>query len=207
MIEGSVRCACPDNPVIAGAEVVLWKLPRDGERVREVRTDARGYFRIGGVAAGTYLLDIAADDHSRREVQVTVSQGASSRSIDALLEPTPPGPTPIKPDALVRSAELATYPADARRSGVEGVVRLRLSTDSNGEVGDIDVDATMPELRRAALANVRTWDVFMIAPVLTITYTYRLLPGDCTADQQPRITMRFPHVVEVTARRTIPCGG
>jgi hypothetical protein len=33
-----------------------------------------------------------------------------------------------------------------------------------------------------------------------------LEPGDCSADQQPTVIMRFPHEVEVTAKRPVKCG-
>jgi hypothetical protein len=84
------------------------------------------------------------------------------------------------------------------------VVKVRLSA-TDGEVTDVDVEATAPEFGRAAEANVRTWGAYVRVPVLTVTYTYRLLSGDCGPDQQSRVVMRFPREVEVTAKRVVPC--
>ena len=82
---------------------------------------------------------------------------------------------------------------------------MRLSSEY-GAVVDYDVDSAVPDLARAAEENVRTWKFrFVDVPVLLVTYTYRLMPGDCGPDQEPTVTMRFPHVVEVTAKRPIKC--
>jgi hypothetical protein len=203
-IEGIVRCDCAGVDTLAGAEVSLY---RDGqsEPLREVRTDRRGYFRIGGVPTGRYVVQVSANRHSGREIPVTISPNARAQLMQVRLERRRSFPPAVTADAWVRSAELPAYPREARARGDEGAVHLRLSSGGDRTVNDVDVETTVPALGRAAAANVRTWDVAMNVPVLTVTYTYRLLAGDCGPDQQPRVTMRFPHTVDVTAKRLIAC--
>jgi hypothetical protein len=93
-----------------------------------------------------------------------------------------------------------------RAAGIEGVVRLRLST-SGENVLDIKAESESPILMRAASENLRTWILQeSTVPVVPVTFTCKLEPGDCSADQQPTVIMRFPHEVEVTAKRPVKCG-
>ena len=78
---------------------------------------------------------------------------------------------------------------------------------SDNEVLDVNAEAESAVLAEAAVENVRTWSLSeTTVPVVHVTFTYKLLPGDCSADQQSRVTMRFPGEVEVTAKRMVKCG-
>lgn len=201
-IEGYVRCDCRGRAPIEGSTIGITAPSFE----RRVRSDDRGYFRLGGVPPGTYTARIDADGHYGREFQLTVSPSARPASMDVRLRKAPPAaPLPPGPEAVVATARLADYPAALRAAGKDGVVRIRLSAAFN-EVIDVDVDSAVPELARAAEENVRTWKFSGLkVPVLRVTYTYRLLPGDCGTDQEPTVTMRFPHTVEVAAKRPIKC--
>jgi hypothetical protein len=86
-IEGHVRCEhCPAEDVISGASVVLHQQDGDREQVRAVRTDSRGYFRIGQIPEGRYRLAITARESSTSEVRVIVSPGSDQAPIDVRLE-------------------------------------------------------------------------------------------------------------------------
>jgi len=52
-----------------------------------------------------------------------------------------------------------TYPASARRSGLQGTARLRVEVLADGRVGEIlvEVSAGHPDLDRAATDAVRRW--------------------------------------------------
>jgi len=52
-----------------------------------------------------------------------------------------------------------TYPASARRSGIEGTARLRVEVLADGRVGEIQVEASAghPDLDRAATDAVKKW--------------------------------------------------
>jgi len=52
-----------------------------------------------------------------------------------------------------------TYPATARRAGIQGTARLRVEVLSDGRVGDVvvDISAGHPDLDRAATDAVRRW--------------------------------------------------
>jgi hypothetical protein len=101
---------------------------------------------------------------------------------------------------VVIGAEIPTYPEVARRSGIEGVVNLRLST-RDGEIIDINADSPSPALADAAAANVRTWQVTAIgSAVVRVRFVYELTPK-CLIDRagDPVVVATFPSEVHVKA--------
>jgi periplasmic protein TonB len=71
-------------------------------------------------------------------------------------EPVPVGAV-ARPPLLVRHV-MPEYPPEARRRGVEGLVRLEAVLDLKGRVEDpIRIVASIPDLDAAAIAALRAW--------------------------------------------------
>jgi len=62
----------------------------------------------------------------------------------------------IKPPKLIKSVK-PTYPEDARRKGIEGVVILECTTDVKGRVAKIKVLRPVPGLDKAAVDAAKKW--------------------------------------------------
>ena len=62
----------------------------------------------------------------------------------------------VTPPAKIHDVH-PVYPPAARAAGIEGVVVLQATIDPTGEVGDIDVLRSVPELDQAAIAAVEQW--------------------------------------------------
>lgn len=76
------------------------------------------------------------------------------------------------------------YPAWAKKAGIEGVVRLQVDIDPQGQVTDIRLenDDAHPALREAAITSVRQWrftpqtqDGEVIPATLSIPIRFQLL--------------------------------
>ena len=75
------------------------------------------------------------------------------------------------------------YPPAAREAGVQGLVILEATIDPTGEVGNIEVLRSVPELEEAAIAAVEQWryeptliDGAPVSVVMTVTINF-LLPS------------------------------
>ncbi len=73
------------------------------------------------------------------------------------------------------------YPPAARTAGVQGLVILEATIDPSGEVGDIEVLRSVPELDEAAIAAVEQWryeptlvDGVAVPVPMTLTISFRL---------------------------------
>ena len=93
---------------------------------------------------------------------MTKASHGGSAAIAAL----PPTPSPAPPGPPTRTAiprggyqVTPSYPATARRLGIEGTALLRVFVDAEGRVGDVVVkqSAGHPDLDRAAADAVRRW--------------------------------------------------
>ncbi len=62
----------------------------------------------------------------------------------------------VKPPRLIKSVN-PTYPEDALRKGIEGVVILECTTDIKGRVANVRVLRPVPGLDKAAIAAVKKW--------------------------------------------------
>jgi protein TonB len=62
----------------------------------------------------------------------------------------------VAPPKLIKKVA-PVYPEDARKEGVEGVVILRVRTDEYGEVQQVKVLKSAPQLDDAAISAVRQW--------------------------------------------------
>jgi Gram-negative bacterial TonB protein C-terminal len=109
---------------------------------------------------------------------------------------------------VVVGGSLPLYPQVAHMANIQGVVRVRVSTD-----GHRVTEATVKEgerlLAAAAEQNVRTWQFHGGEPaVFTVTYHYRVVePGKWKGDRDNAIViLRLPAEVEVSVLRWPPVG-
>ena len=77
------------------------------------------------------------------------------------------------------------YPPAARTAGVQGLVILEATIDPSGEVGDIEVLRSVPELDEAAIAAVEQWRyeptlvdgvAVPVSMTITINFSPRWIP-------------------------------
>ena len=74
-----------------------------------------------------------------------------------------------------------------------------------GKDGSVTAVEGPTALAAAATANVRTWQFYRSdGGVADVWYRYRLVAGDCTADQNPTVIMRR-NEVEIIAKRVVSC--
>jgi len=98
---------------------------------------------------------------------------------------------------MVATAEVPLYPPLARAAGIQGEVRLRVSTDGHGVV-TTNVDKSHPLLAQAAEKNARTWHFATHEPTtFTLTYHYRIVAGLKANPYNPIVMLRLPTEVEV----------
>lgn len=121
-------------------------------------------------ASSSVSLPVSAVSPAHSEAPAKPSEaGSASPSpspVNAGTASPPPPPTPIPPRIspgrtaarLIRHTA-PHYPAEARREGQEGLVRLRLAVGTDGRVKTAEVVASsgFPLLDAAALAAVREW--------------------------------------------------
>ncbi|MFH2005419.1 MAG: TonB-dependent receptor [bacterium] len=92
----------------------------------------------------------------------------------------------------------APYPEKARRSGLEGVVRMHVTVDSSGAVaGVVVVQSVSPELDAAAVGAVRQFryrpasvDGKPVSVKITVAYPFRLRPLERPAGRRPATARR-----------------
>lgn len=99
---------------------------------------------------------------------------------------------------MVASAGVPFYPPLARQARVQGIVRVKVTTDGHA------VTATRAEsghrlLAQAAEENARTWRFAVHEPTtFTVTYRYKLVPGLKANPNNPVVLLRLPSEVEVS---------
>jgi Gram-negative bacterial TonB protein C-terminal len=103
-----------------------------------------------------------------------------------------------KPLPRVASAGVPLYPASPRIAHIEGVVRLRVSTDGK-RVSEVQIESGQPMLAAAAKENVKSWEFEKHDPTsFEATFRYKILPPACELSN-PTVLLRLPSEVEVTA--------
>lgn len=92
-----------------------------------------------------------------------------------------------------------TYPATARTTRLEGVVRLRVTTDGQ-RVADTELQDGPELLAVAAQDNLRTWQFSPHDPTaFTVTYRYKLTGLVGAESPAPSVVLRLPTEVVVCA--------
>ena len=116
-----------------------------------------------------------------------------------------------KPVPSVTSASVPLYPRTPQMAHIEGVVRLRISTDGN-RVASVEVQSGQPMLAQAAQDNVKTWQFELHTPTtFETTFRYKLLPSKCDAEcncdsvEKPSVLLQLPSDVEVNAKELMVC--
>jgi TonB family protein len=111
----------------------------------------------------------------------------------------------------VTSASVPLYPRITQQAHIEGVVRLRISTDGN-RVASVEVQSGQPMLAQAAQENVKTWQFEPHSPTtFEVTFRYKLLPSKCDAEcncdsaEKPSVLLQLPAEVEVNAKELMVC--
>lgn len=93
-----------------------------------------------------------------------------------------------------------TYPPFARRVNVQGVVRVRVTTDGQRVTEVQPQGKPFPLLAALATKNVRTWQFEPGQPTtFAVTYAYKLTAHcACGADGES-VTLKLPTDVEISA--------
>jgi TonB family protein len=87
---------------------------------------------------------------------ITFSLGAAAGE-QAPGTPSAPGISPPSAAPVLVSHVLPVYPQIAQSAGVEGLVELRVTIDTDGRVADVRVSRSQPLLDQAAIDAVRPW--------------------------------------------------
>ena len=97
----------------------------------------------------------------------------------------------------VAGAAVPLYPPLARRTQVQGIVHVKITTDGQHAVTAYAEDG--PKLLAAAAEeNGRTWQFATHeATTFTVTYHYKLVPGMKGDPENPEVVLRLPTEVEV----------
>jgi outer membrane biosynthesis protein TonB len=99
----------------------------------------------------------------------------------------PPAQQPTISAGEVAYHEYVGYPEFATEAGIQGEVRLWVSTDSDF-VTHIDVESGNPFLVREALSNVRTWRFTKRTPrSFEVTYKYELMASKVEFLKEPGV--------------------
>jgi hypothetical protein len=110
----------------------------------------------------------------------------------------------------VVSASAPFYPRVAPSARIEGVVRLKVSTDGK-HVVTFDTESGPPLLVQAAKENVKTWEFAQHKPAsFEIRFDYKLSrPSSCYSvwsdDYQESVLLRLPSRVELSAAIPLLC--
>jgi hypothetical protein len=101
----------------------------------------------------------------------------------------------------VSAAAVPLYPRQAYISNIEGLVRLKITTDGHHVVA-VHLEDGNKLLAAAAEENARTWQFVSHEPTsFTLTYRYQL-KGNGKGDlYNPTVVLRFPTEVEISTRR------
>lgn len=117
-----------------------------------------------------------------------------------------------KPLPSVISASVPFYPRITQQAHIDGVVRLRISTEGS-RVASVEVESGQPMLAQAAQENVKTWQFEPhTATTFETTFRYKLLPSKCDAEcnncdsvEKPSVLLQLPSDVEVNAKELMVC--
>lgn len=106
----------------------------------------------------------------------------------------------------VTAAAVPIYPIGPHTVNIQGVVRIKVSTDGHRVTRvAVEDDNGNPALARAAQENARTWRFANHEPIaFTVTYRYILvasLPDIQSNALNSKVVLRFPTDVEVYAQR------
>jgi hypothetical protein len=196
-LRGQLLCSCNDRTAVANKRVSAYRSPRVAS---STITDNEGRFAFEPMPPGTYTLSIEDFDLTTRQFEVEVSAAASEVPIRLEVDRDPDYIALRTRAARPQMKVAPDYPADARRAGVEGEVRIQVLPD-----GSVRESGAEP-LVGPAVAAVRQWKFDDPGKQgAEVRFRFRLEPGDCERDQNPVLIWRWNHI-EVIAKRSIACG-
>ena len=153
------------------------------DHVRNVLTDPE---------SGSSRIQLTFTVRSEADAPAGLSSGLGDDILEALAAlpqrdaPADPSNAPIRigdgvaPPRKIHDVR-PVYPPAARESGVEGLVVLEATIDPTGEVSDIEVLKSVPELDEAAIAAVEQWryeptlvDGEPVSILMTVTINFML---------------------------------
>jgi len=106
---------------------------------------------------------------------------------------------------VVETASVPFYPPLARVAHIEGVVKLRITSDGSN-VSDVSVLSGPPMLVSAAAENVRTWKFRDHSPTtFEVTFRYRMLSESKCEIDNGTVTLNLPGEVEIAAAGVKTC--
>jgi hypothetical protein len=113
--------------------------------------------------------------------------------------------TPAQPLPLVLSASVPFYPAVPRKAGIEGEVRVSVTTDGK-KASAFHVLSGHNMLVSATIDVIKSWQFQQHDPTTFETvFRYKLLQeAECYFDA-PTVRLHLPDTVEVTAKRIWTC--
>jgi len=122
-------------------------------------------------------------------------------------------PAAKEPETLpvVVDASVPFYPPVLSKAHIEGVIRLRVTTDGT-RASSVEILDGQPMLARAASDNIKTWKFEQHQPrTFETTFRYRVLPVECDSDcrcasvERPAVVLHLPTEVEVSDEEGICC--
>jgi hypothetical protein len=212
-LAGQVVCDCPAHSPVPDATVSYYLNPTPAELRRgyatpfqgHVDVDANGRFQIDGVPAGTYSLEVGGVTFNSRGYEVEVVRDGQKRPPLSLAIVPNPAVTEYlrlhpRETAWVGTKQIPTYPIEALKAGVEGPVVIRVTP------GTVPVAADGHRLLASAAVDfAKTWKTASKNnEPFDVRITYRLAEGDCTGGG-PRVVLKLPREIEITAKRMVPC--
>ena len=106
---------------------------------------------------------------------------------------------------LVVAGEMPLYPITARAARVQGVVKIKVTT--NGEkVTSVDVESGPPMLVKFAKENILTWKFTQHKPTSFVTMFEYVIeePAQCDYSNDA-LTLRLPLEVRISAKGVMAC--
>ncbi len=159
------------------------------------------------LAGPLHAMRIARKRRRRVRTRMTVAVGAL---ILGMLAPLSAAQN-REPLPSIASARVPFYPRLPQKAHIEGVIRLRITTDGS-RPSSIEIVSGQPMLARAATENVEAWEFEQHQPTIFETvFRYRLLPSKCdaackcTSVEDPTVLLRLPAEVEITAAQVWIC--
>ncbi len=151
-VEPPIEREIASPPIEAAAAVVSSETTRD---VSEAPAST-----IASTPTGSAPAPVSASTEGSGPATLTSSRSGSA-AVVAALSPAAAVSSTVTRTAIPRGGYQVTpsYPASARRLGIEGTALLRVFVDAKGHVGDVVVkqSAGHPDLDRAAADAVRRW--------------------------------------------------
>jgi len=100
----------------------------------------------------------------------------------------------------VHHVESLQYPQLARNASIQGVAVVRARIGTSGNVVEVDAVSGHPLLKRAAVANAKTWK-FDAGPATTVEIRYEFKLVKPAVDYVPptKVTFDLPTAVFVTS--------